>query len=196
VGGAEPIKVDVRVVAATNANLLEQVQQGKFREDLFYRLNVVKIELPPLRERTEDIPLLATHFATKYARPGESPKPFSPAAMEHLLKHRWPGNIRELENVIERACVTARGSSLQPEDLPLKDSQGLEQPQPDGLNLNRPLPELVDEATAALESQVLRRALKEAHGNIGRCARICGLSRRSVSAKLTLYGIDKEQFKD
>jgi DNA-binding NtrC family response regulator len=196
VGGAEPIKVDVRVIAATNANLLEQVQQGKFREDLYYRLNVVKIELPPLRERTEDIPLLATHFAAKYARPGESAKPFSPAAMEHLLKHSWPGNIRELENAIERACVTAHGSSLEKEDLPLKQSQEFDKPRPDGLDLSRPLPELIDEATATLERQVLCRALKEAHGNIGRCARICGLSRRSVSAKLTLYGIDKEQFKD
>jgi DNA-binding NtrC family response regulator len=196
VGGAESIEVDVRVVAATNANLLEQVKLGKFREDLYYRLNVVKMALPPLRERTEDIPLLATHFATKYARPGEPPKQISPAAMEQLLRHRWPGNIRELENLVERACVTARGPCLEPEDLSLQPVQDFAPTPPGGPDLTRPLPKLVEEATAALEEKFLRRAMKEARGNVGRCARICGLSRRSVTAKLSLYGIDKVSFKD
>src|SRR5437899_2366012 len=98
VGGTEPIEVDVRVIAATNRALPRLVRQGKFREDLFYRLNVVKIDLPPLRERPEDIPLLATHFAEKYAGKGQSAKRIAPEAMEKLLTYRWPGNIRELEN--------------------------------------------------------------------------------------------------
>ena len=102
VGGTTSVEVDVRVVAATNRALIQMVQEGKFREDLYYRLNVMKIDLPPLRERREDVPLLATHFAAKYARPGTPPLEFTPEAMEVLLRHRWPGNIRELENAIER----------------------------------------------------------------------------------------------
>src|SRR5438876_765655 len=103
VGGTESLEVDVRVIAATNRSLQRLVRQGRFREDLYYRLNVVKIDLPPLRERTEDIPLLATHFTQKYGRPGEPNKQISPAAMQVLVNYRWPGTIRELENVIERA---------------------------------------------------------------------------------------------
>src|SRR5262249_50726923 len=98
VGGTESIEVDVRVIAATNRSLLRLVKQGTFREDLYYRLNVVKIDLPALRDRPEDIPLLATHFANKYARPGEAAKSIAPQTMEVLLHYRWPGNIRELEN--------------------------------------------------------------------------------------------------
>src|SRR5205823_35548 len=118
VGGTESVEVDVRVIAATNHRLARLMKKGEFREDLYYRLNVVKIELPPLRERLEDVPLLAAHFAEKYARPGEQPKRIAPAAMEVLLNYRWPGNIRELENLIERASVTARGDSIEPEHLP------------------------------------------------------------------------------
>src|SRR5262249_27593299 len=118
VGGTESIEVDVRVIAATNRSLLQMVQAGKFRDDLYYRLNVVKISLPPLRERPEDIPLLATHFAQKYSHKGEPPKQIAPEAMEVLLNHRWPGNIRELENAIERGVVTSTDSILRPENLP------------------------------------------------------------------------------
>src|SRR5438874_2059076 len=107
VGGTESIEVDVRVIAATNRSLQRLVKQGTFREDLYYRLNVVKIDLPPLRERPEDIPLLATHFSERYCRQGQQPKHVAPQAMEMLLKYRWPGNIRELENAIERASVTS-----------------------------------------------------------------------------------------
>ncbi|HEV3238227.1 MAG TPA: sigma-54 dependent transcriptional regulator, partial [Gemmataceae bacterium] len=118
VGGTESLEVDVRVIGATNRSLQKLVKRGKFREDLFYRLNVVKIDLPPLRERVEDIPLLATHFAEKYARPGEQAKGISPQAMDTLLQYRWPGNIRELENAIERACVTCHTGQIEPDDLP------------------------------------------------------------------------------
>jgi DNA-binding NtrC family response regulator len=196
VGGAASIEVDVRVIAATNRSLTALVKKGKFREDLYYRLNVVKIDLPPLRERPEDISLLATHFASKHARPGERPPTFAPEAMEKLLNHTWPGNIRELENAIERACVTARGSSIQPEDLPLevlhvRSSDGGAQ-----VDLSKPLPELLREVTLDLERRYLTRAMKKSRGNVGRCAKICGLSRRSISAKLAEYNIKKESFKE
>src|SRR5205807_1205083 len=117
VGGTESIEVDVRVIAATNRSLRRLVKQGKFREDLYYRLNVVKIDLPPLRERPEDIPLLATHFTEKYSGTGGT-KQLSPQAMEKLINYRWPGNIRELENAIERACVTSHDNVIHLESLP------------------------------------------------------------------------------
>src|SRR6266571_7924920 len=118
VGGSQSIETDVRVIAATNRSLQKLVKQGTFREDLFYRLNVVKIDLPPLRERPEDIPLLAAHFSEKYSGGGQTSKQISSTAMEALLNYRWPGNIRELENAIERACVTSRDNVIRPENLP------------------------------------------------------------------------------
>jgi DNA-binding NtrC family response regulator len=196
VGGNTPIEVDVRLIAATNRDLGRLVRKGKFREDLFYRLNVVRMSLPPLRERKEDIPLLATHFAEKYNRPGELPKPITPEAMERLLQHTWPGNIRELENVIERACVVSRAKEISVHDLPPELANPAQaRPQRTAVDLNRPLPDLLREAGADLEMQYLRRAMRKARGNVGRCARICGLSRRSVSAKLAQYGIDKDEYK-
>jgi DNA-binding NtrC family response regulator len=195
VGGTTSIEVDVRVIAATNRGLPRLVKKNKFREDLYYRLNVVKIDLPPLRDRPEDIPLLATHFAGKHARPGETPRTFAPEAMEKLLNHSWPGNIRELENAIERACVTSRGAQIQPDDLPLEvlHVRGNEGPQVD---LSKPLPELLREVALDLERRYLTRAMKKSRGNVGRCAKICGLSRRSISAKLAEYDIKKESFKE
>jgi DNA-binding NtrC family response regulator len=195
VGGTTSIEVDVRVIAATNRSLRRLVRHGKFREDLYYRLNVVKIDLPPLRERVEDIPLLATHFAAKYARAGEEPKTISPEAMERLLAHAWPGNIRELENAIERACVTARGPAIQLADLPADVVSPKAAPAARAIDLSKKLPDLLRETVADLEKQYLRRAMKKSRGNIGRCAKICGLSRRSISAKLSEYKIDKEEFK-
>jgi DNA-binding NtrC family response regulator len=196
VGGTESIEVDVRVIAATNRSLQRLVKQGTFREDLFYRLNVVKIDLPPLRDRPEDIPLLATHFAHKYARPDEAPKNISPEAMEVLLNYRWPGNIRELENAVERACVTARGPAILPENLPPELSAPSAPKLPFHIDLDRPLPDLLREAVATIEQQYIRKALKKTHGNVGRCARICGLSRRSMTAKIAEYKIDKATFKE
>jgi two-component system response regulator AtoC len=196
VGGAESIEVDVRVIAATNRSLQRLVKQGKFREDLFYRLNVVKIDLPPLRDRPEDIPLLATHFTQKYTRAGETPPRITPEAMDVLLNYRWPGNIRELENAIERACVTARGSEIRPENLPPELSAAPAQKLPFQIDLDRPLPDLLHDATAAIEQQYIRKALKKTQGNVGRCARLCGLSRRSMTAKIAEHQIDKSAFKE
>jgi len=196
VGGTESIEVDVRVVAATNRPLHRLVKKGSFREDLYYRLNVVRIDLPPLRERPEDIPLLATHFIEKYAQPGEPPKQISPAAMKVLLSYRWPGNIRELENVIERACVTSRDNLIDVSNLPSELAAPVPQKLPFHVDLDRPLPDLLREATANIEQQYLRKALKKARGNVVRAAKICGLSRRSVTAKIAEYGIDRTAFKE
>lgn len=195
VGGAVSLEVDVRVVAATNRNLRRLVKQGKFREDLYYRLNVVKIDLPPLRERPEDVPLLATHFTERYARHGEPPKIITPQAMELLLAYFWPGNIRELENAVERACVTARGPTIEAADLPPDVAVPRPAQSVSTVDVSRPLPEQLRQIVAEVEKQYLRKALKKSRGNVGRCARISGLSRRSVSAKLAEYGIDKDEYK-
>jgi DNA-binding NtrC family response regulator len=195
VGGSQTVEVDVRVVAATNRDLLRLAKEGKFREDLYYRLNVVKIDLPPLHERPEDIALLAEHFVEKFSRPGAPPKQIAPEAMEALLQHRWPGNIRELENAVERACVTSHGNVIKPENLPaeiLKPSRPRYQLPVD---LSRPLTEQLVELTAAFEERYLRRALKRTRGHIGRTAHLTGLSRRTITEKLALYQIEKAEFK-
>ncbi len=195
VGGSQTVETDVRVVTATNRDLLRLAKEGKFREDLYYRLNVVKIDLPPLRDRAEDIPVLAQHFAQKFSRPGVAPKTISPEAMEVLIQFRWPGNIRELENAIERACVTSRGDVIRPENLPpeiLKPSRPRHQLPVD---VSRPLTEQLNELTAAFEERYLRKALRRTHAHIGRTARLTGLSRRTITEKLALYQIDKNEFK-
>jgi DNA-binding NtrC family response regulator len=196
VGGTESIDVDVRVIAATNRSLQRLVKQGTFREDLYYRLNVVKIDLPPLRDRPEDIPLLAAHFARKYAPPGQPPPEIAPQAMDMLLHYRWPGNIRELENAIERASVTAQDGVIRPENLPPEVTAPGKPRQPFGIDLHRQLPDLIRDVTADIEQQYIRKALKKTHGNIGRCAKLCGLSRRSISAKIAEYRINKAVFKE
>ena len=196
VGGTESIEVDVRVIAATNRSLLRLVKQGTFREDLYYRLNVVKIDLPPLRERPEDIPLLATHFTEKYSVSGKALKQISPRAMEVLLNYRWPGNIRELENAIERACVTSRTNLIQVENLPPEIVTPAAPKLPFHVDLDRPLPDLLRDAVATIEQQYIRKALKKARGNVGRCAKICGLSRRSITTKIADYKLDKSAFKE
>jgi len=196
VGGTESIEVDVRVIAATNRSLPKLVRQGTFREDLYYCLNVVKIDLPALRDRPEDIPLLAAHFTEKYARPGEMPKQIGPQAMDALLHYRWPGNIRELENAIERACVTARENVIYPENLPPDVLAPVAPRMPVNIDLERPLPDLLRDLSADVEQQYIRKALKKSRGNIGLCAKICGLSRRSISAKIAEYNINKSVFKE
>jgi transcriptional regulator with GAF, ATPase, and Fis domain len=195
VGGSKSIDVDVRMITATNRSLARQVKKGKFRDDLYYRVNVVRIELPPLTERTEDIPLLAAHFTKKYARTGESPKTVSPDAMEVLMNYRWPGNVRELENVIERACVIAKKKTIEPEHLPPELTMPAQERSPFKIDLSRPLPDLLREATVRIEKQYIQKALEKTAGNVSRCADLCGLSRRSLTSKVAEYGIDKEQIK-
>jgi DNA-binding NtrC family response regulator len=195
-GGAEPIQVDVRVIAATNRSLQRLVKEGKFREDLYYRLNVVKIDLPPLRDRCEDIPLLATHFAEKFGRPGEAPKSIAPAVMEVLLNYSWPGNVRELENAIERACVTSRDTRIEVKNLPPDLLAPPNAKLPFRIDLDKPLSALVKETVAQIEQAYIRKALKKTHGHVSRCARVCGLSRRSITSKIAEYNLDRALFKE
>ncbi len=197
VGGHETIEVDLRVVTATNKSLEREVQENRFREDLFYRLNVIRIDLPPLRERPEDIPLLISHFLQKYAREGEPPKKVAPEAMEQMLAYNWPGNIRELENAIERAAVVTVGETITTENLParvLGRSTSESKPMVE-IDLDQSLPSYLKQATEQIEREYIRKALEKSRGNVGRCAELCGLSRRSVSGKISQYGIDKIQFK-
>jgi two-component system response regulator AtoC len=196
VGGTETIEVDVRVIAATNRSLKYMVRKGKFREDLYYRLNVVKIDLPPLRDRLEDIPLLAAHFTQKYTQPGQSVKEIAPEAMDVLLHYRWPGNIRELENAIERACVTSTDQFIRPDNLPpeIVNSPAAKLPFP--VDLSRPLTAQLPEVLAAFEERYLRRALKKAQGDLGRVCKLAGLPRPALLDKLAQYRIDKSRFKE
>jgi transcriptional regulator with GAF, ATPase, and Fis domain len=192
VGGSQCVAVDVRVIAATNRCLREMVRDGTFREDLYYRLNVVNINLPPLRQRPEDIPLLAVHFADKFARPNQPSKRLSPESMTLLLRYGWPGNIRELENAIERACVSSPREIVLPEDLPA-EVVGTEKGKAHVcMDWSRPLPVVIAELTDRIERRYLRRALERSHGNLDHCARICGVSPRTLSNKLAKHNIDSE----
>ena len=196
VGGVEPIEVDVRVIAATHQDLEKMVNDGKFREDLYYRLNVVRIDLPPLRERQEDIAVLVGHFCEKFARPGQKPPTVTPEALAVLTKCQWPGNVRQLENAIERACVTARDGSIRVKDLPSDVGRRAEgHKSPFQVDLTRKLPEQLAELVAAFEKRYITRALRRTRGHVGKCAKITGLSRRSITDKISQYGIDKQEFK-
>jgi DNA-binding NtrC family response regulator len=198
VGGAETIKVDVRIVAASNRRLDDEVKAGRFRPDLFYRLNVIRIDLPPLRERREDIPLLATHFLGKQAALAAQPvKQCSEAAMQALVAHSWPGNVRELENAIKGAVAMTEGPVIRPDALPLTVA-----PQPADwgpssgpIDLNRPLPEVTSDIVACVERSYFIQLLERHHGNVLKCAKHSGLSRRSVTQKLHKYALNRADFR-
>jgi DNA-binding NtrC family response regulator len=194
-GGGEPIEVDVRVIAATHQDLEVLVKEGKFREDLFYRLNVIRIDLPPLRERREDIPVLVAHFCQKYARSGQKPPRVSPEAMKQLEDFVWPGNVRQLENAIERACITARDGEIRTANLPPEVGRRSDVKHPFQVDLSRPLPDQLAELTAEFEKRYLRKALRRTRGHVGKCAQITGLSRRSITDKIAHYEINKDEFK-
>jgi DNA-binding NtrC family response regulator len=195
IGGADPIDLDVRVIAATHQPLEKLVRDGKFREDLYYRLNVILIDLPPLRDRPEDIPLLVEHFCQKYGRPDRPSCKASPEAMQVLLRCEWPGNVRQLENAIERACVTARDGVILPTHLPPDVTKRADVKSPFQVDLSRPLPDQLAEISAAFEERYLRRALRKTRGHVGKCATMSGLSRRSITDKIAQYKIDKSEFK-
>ena len=196
VGGSDPIDVDVRVITATHQDMERLVKEGKFREDLYYRLNVVRIDVPPLRERTEDIPILVAHFCQKYARAGQPAPTVAPEVMELLLKCPWPGNVRQLENAIERAVVTARDGVITTKNLPPDVARRpASTPHPFQVDLSRSLPDQLAEITAEFEKRYLRRALKKTRGHVGKCAEISGLSRRSITDKIAQYEINKHEFK-
>jgi len=182
VGGRENIEVDVRVIAATNQDIAEAVRKGEFREDLYYRLNVVQIHLPCLRERREDIPLLIEHFLNRYQPDGQPPYHFSNEAMRLLLSYDWPGNVRELQNAIEHALAIGSGPLLTIEDLPPHISQAVDS---DGT---------IDTATnictlEEVERRHILRVLEKTDGNYTRAADILGIDRRTLYRKLDKYAI-------
>jgi DNA-binding NtrC family response regulator len=182
VGGTETVKVDVRILAATNKNLEQLVAEKKFREDLFYRLNVVSVHLPPLRERPEDIPLLADHFLRKYAADNEKPvSQVSQEALDLLSCYRWPGNVRELENVIERAVTLSHRSIILPEDLPRRLRVQPPEVITPSLPSHIPLSEL--------EKRYIQKVLEETGGNKKRAADILGIDRRTLYRMAARYGL-------
>jgi DNA-binding NtrC family response regulator len=189
VGGIEEIPVDVRVIAATNRNLEEEVEQGRFREDLFYRVSVIPIELPPLRERNEDIPELVAHFLTKLAADSGRPRlNVAPEAMRYLEAYRWPGNVRELENAIEKAFALEPTDTIQPERLPQK----ILNYSPVEVAASVRLPDTgFDLSTylAELEKSYLIEALRRTNGNQTRSAELLRMSVRSFRHLLDKYGI-------
>src|SRR4051794_32445477 len=178
--------VDVRVIAATNVDLRAALEEGRFREDLYYRLNVVPISIPPLRERKEDIPFLAIHFVDKLSRDlGASAKEISAPALDRLLSHSWPGNVRELENTIERSLVLASGGILQPADI------RIEAPRNSSALASQQAPLLPDgETLEHWEQMMIREALRRANGNKSQAARILGLPRNALRYRLSQMGLD------
>ena len=184
VGGRETLEVDVRLMAATNKDLKQLVDEGTFREDLYYRLNVVTITLPPLRERREDIPLLAQKFLVEFSQENEKEiEGFTADCMNGLLAHDWPGNVRELRNAIERMVVMTRQSRLTVRDLPAPLREGAEEPQA--------LPLMPDMSLEEAEKSMILRALETHNGNRTKAARQLGVSRRTLHRKLNEYELRK-----
>ena len=187
-GGTEEIDIDIRIVAANNHDLSELVQAGTFREDLYYRLNVVHIPLPPLRERREDIPLLVAHFIEKTAHDNNvDPKRFSIDALNHLSGYEWPGNIRQLENVIERCMVLVSGSVIKLDDLPpeIRDEEAQFKSAVDLLPVQLDLANTLEKIEAAL----IRRALVRSDFIQAKAAEMLGISKSLMQYKLKKYGI-------
>ena len=188
VGGTESLKVDIRIVAATNKNLAKMVEEGLFREDLFYRLNVVQIHIPPLRERREDIPLLVSHFTAQIASEnGIEPKSFSQEAQNYLSGYEWPGNVRQLMNVIERCMVMVPRSVVGVDDLPseIRDEESQFKSAVDLLPVELNLADTLDKIEAAL----IRRALVRADFVQAHAAELLGISRSLMQYKLKKYNI-------
>jgi DNA-binding NtrC family response regulator len=189
-GGTKTVKVDVRLIAATNRDLREALEQGTFREDLYYRLNVVPIDIAPLRQRKEDIPDLVNLFIARFA--GDSGKPvqsISREAMQIMVNYHWPGNVRELQNIIERACALAKSTVLEAADVhldqrPAKAANSASGFLPDGMTLEH------------WEDEMIREALRRANGNKSQAARLLGLSRNALRYRLSKIGIADEGEKE
>jgi len=190
VGSSTPISVDTRVVAASNRNLQEEVAKGSFREDLYYRLNVISITMPPLRDRMEDVPLLVEHFLQKYRSdtPSGSVPRIADDALHELLDYRWPGNVRELENVVHRAIVLARGDVITSEHISFSGARSLHVDPAVAVDPGkvRPLREVVAET----ERNAIVGALSAANGNRSQAAKLLGIYRRLLYAKMKELGID------
>jgi DNA-binding NtrC family response regulator len=177
-GGNTPVPVDFRVIAATNRDLGAMVKEGSFREDLLWRLNVFAIEIPPLRERPEDIPLLAEHFLSRFAEAmNRRPMPLSPPAQDALLAYRWPGNVRELQNAMERAVVVGAGPCVEPRDLPM--------------HVTKHSPGLAPGSLAEAEKAHIQSVLDASAWNISRTARILDVDRATLYSKIRRYELEK-----
>ncbi|MGD8469410.1 MAG: sigma-54 dependent transcriptional regulator [Desulfobacterales bacterium] len=187
IGDSKSTQIDVRVIAATARNLEEDVKKGAFREDLYYRLNVLSIKIPPLRDRAEDIPLLCDHFMERFKRSlNKKVKSIAPTAMSRLLEYPWPGNVRELENVIERALVLAEGDTLLPEHLPSELGRRTGEEESDMLFDGYSL----KVAQKLMEEKLITKALKETDGNRTQAARLLEISHPSLLTKIKAYNID------
>ncbi|MEP0862282.1 MAG: sigma-54-dependent Fis family transcriptional regulator [Ignavibacterium sp.] len=186
-GSNESIEIDVRVIAATHQNLEQKIKDGTFREDLFYRLNVISIHIPPLRERKEDVMPLIEHFIKKYAEENGKPKiEISKEAVDYLMKYNYPGNVRELENIIERAVVLSRQNIITVNDLP-SNVKGFKTETDPILDENKTLNEQVE----ALEKKLIYDALMRANGNQSLAGRMLGITERNLRYKMQKYGIKK-----
>jgi len=187
-GSTKVIKVDIRILTATNRVLKDEVKKGTFREDLFYRLNVVPINLPPLRDRKEDVPLLIEHFLKIYnEKNGRNLQGFHPRALDALMRYFWPGNIRELENVVERSVILTRDDYVMFQDLPEQIRSAVGDPLPehvrDGITAGMTIKEM--------ERELIIKTLEDNEGNRTRSARILGITRRTLQHKLKEYDIDQ-----
>ncbi|MGD1968372.1 MAG: sigma-54 dependent transcriptional regulator [Desulfobacterales bacterium] len=188
VGGEDTIQVDVRVIAATNKDLLKQIKDGAFREDLYYRLNVVELKVPPLSARREDIPLLAQYFLEKFATKNRKEiKGFTPSAMDNLIRYDWPGNVRELMNAIERGVVLARTNYLDVSDFPfIKETMGSNNPDAHDSAM---LAMQGDVPLEEVEKAAILKTLEAAGGNKSETARRLGITRKTLHKKLKAYGV-------
>ncbi|MHB8535802.1 MAG: sigma-54-dependent transcriptional regulator [Sulfuricaulis sp.] len=196
VGGNETIRVDVRIMATTNRDLETAIAAKAFRSDLYYRLNVVRIQLPPLRERMEDVPLLAEHFLRVFGeKTGRALQGIDRGAMNALTEYPWPGNVRELANVIERAAVMAGGDRIMAVDLPVGTTPAHPNAAADRLDLDLPFKEGRQQVIAEYEKAYLVNCLRRYKGNIGQCAQHCGVDAKTFYRKMQEYDLDKHVFR-
>jgi transcriptional regulator with PAS, ATPase and Fis domain len=187
VGSSLPIKVDIRIVCATNKDLAKQVEQQKFRDDLFYRLNVINIHMPPLRDRKEDIPALVEHFLAKHRYSATAqPAAISEEALKRLMEYDWPGNVRELENVVERAVVLSRGQIITSRELPFGDHEA-EHDEDEDVSAEK---SFFKKSVSQFEKDLIMKALRDANGNRSKAAEMLGIYRRLLYAKIKEYGLE------
>jgi len=190
VGSSLPIKVDIRIICATNKDLQRQVEQQKFRDDLFYRLNVINIHMPPLRDRKEDIPALVEHFLAKHRYSATAqPAAISEEALKRLMEYDWPGNVRELENVVERAVVLSRGQIITSRELPFGDHEAGEHEEDGGDEVSVEK-SFFKKSVAQFEKDLIMKALRDATGNRSKAAEMLGIYRRLLYAKIKEYGLE------
>ena len=190
VGSSLPIKVDIRIICATNKDLQRQVEQQKFRDDLFYRLNVINIHMPPLRDRKEDIPALVEHFLAKHRYSATAqPAAISEEALKRLMEYDWPGNVRELENVVERAVVLSRGQIITSRELPFGDHETGDHEEDGGDEVSVEK-SFFKKSVAQFEKDLIMKALRDATGNRSKAAEMLGIYRRLLYAKIKEYGLE------